>query len=212
METSEHMSDNAFQEIAAPRRGQTAPLPLEYGHPFVTLLPRDPRCVFAQWELPGATEGSPVLRLYDLTGARTADSEDFTRQFVDFEGVPARHGMYIRMEAPGRSVVARIGFRQPEMTAGDDVKMATGDGGKTAAENGRQMRSPVHSDPFQPVATSNVVHLPPGTAAGPGEDAFPWVSARPDIIFRASPDMGRFGVAAFGSTASSDFAVTRSRS
>lgn len=189
------MSDNGFQDAAAPsERGAEVVLPLRYDRPFVTLLPRDPHCVVAQWELPGAEGfGHAVLRLYDLTSASATAADGpfpdldagefgrFTGNFVQFT-VPGRHIMYIRVETPGRSLVARLG-RRP---ADDD-----GDG-------------------FLPVATSNVVHLPPGQAAAPGDAHFAWVvGADPHFIFQARPDAGRFGMAAFGSSASSDFAAAR---
>jgi len=136
---------------------ELATLPVSYGEDRVTLLVRDPRCVFAFWEVtdggwrdaagvlpPGPAEAELVLRVYDLTdvlrpGAGPAppwqqpplpkSGPAGSGRWFDY-AVGSADRWYVHLPEPGRSVAAEIGAR------------------RGAA--------------FVPIARSNVVHTPPG--------------------------------------------------
>ncbi|HEY8417344.1 MAG TPA: DUF4912 domain-containing protein [Limnochordales bacterium] len=116
-------------------------LPPGYGTDRLTLLVRDPWCVFAFWEVTAASwhdaarrlasDGETpqlVLRLHDLTGAQGADGGTYTDLVVSW-----RDRWYIHLDRPGRTLIAEIG-------AGTSWS-------------------------FVPIARSNVVHTPPGTVS-----------------------------------------------
>lgn len=173
-------------------------LPLTYNHSFLTLLVRDPFCVFAQWEVakedrhargPNGQHSALVLRMYDVhiespPDGATKQPLPITGlgQFIDFD-VSERGSMYIPLAAPGRMLISAIGFHSSEGTDG----VAAG---------------------FVPIVVSNIAHMPPGQPAAETAPGRAWgFVLNPGPIFGAHPITGRgpFG-GVRGSTSSSDFA------
>lgn len=91
--------------------GERYELPYGYGNNALTLLVRDPRCVFAFWEVTGAPlPGSePVLRVYDLTGKNP--EHWYAADYADFS-VAGTSGWYVHTETPGLVLGAEIGLRR----------------------------------------------------------------------------------------------------
>lgn len=187
------MSTFIFERTSAPE-GRAYALPLTYSHSFLTLLPRDPRCVFAQWDvtdktLPSAPTddaGGLVLRMYDINVSAIAAGNgeapappdrifpSDVHPFVDFP-VSARHSMYIRLTESGRTVTAEIGVL---------------DGG------------------FTPLLTSNVVTTPPGR---PADDDESWRGGVFSLgpMFHVGPAGAHWHGETSGQAGSSDFAWRR---
>lgn len=104
------------------------PLPGAYGQDQLTLLVRDPQCVFAFWEvtpegwdaavrrLPGSGPPAPVLRVYDLGGcphlAAHWRRED-ARGRAEFH-VAGASSWYVHTRTPGLVLAAEIGARRGE--------------------------------------------------------------------------------------------------
>ena len=102
------------------------PLPGAYGQDQLTLLVRDPQCVFAIWEvtpegwdaavrrLPGSGPPAPVLRVYDLGGcphlAAHWRRED-ARGCAEFH-VAGASSWYVHTRTPGLVLAAEIGARR----------------------------------------------------------------------------------------------------
>lgn len=100
-------------------------LPERYGRDALTLLVRDPRCVFAFWELNETTRRADggrgaelVLRVYDLTDTLESGSTASlspawnpgrARRFVDYV-VDGADNWYVHTDAPGLVLAAELGF------------------------------------------------------------------------------------------------------
>lgn len=187
------MSTSPFEHTLA-SEGRSYALPLTYDHSFLTLLPKDPHCVFAQWDIheshvpstPAKEAGAFVLRMYDihvpLNGAENGEasapsdtnSAADVQPFVDFPVSP-RHSMYIRLTEPGRTVAAQLGLLDEE---------------------------------FIPLLTSNVVTTPPGRPAHADESWRGAAGAR-GPMFQVGPAGAHWRGESRGRAGSSDFAWSR---
>ncbi len=97
---------------------QDGPLPTSYGRDRLRLLPIDPYQVHAYWELApqmlsariGAIAERPrrILRVYDVT--RIDFDGTNANSVLDIELTPEAQNWYFRVQTPGRSLCADLGF------------------------------------------------------------------------------------------------------
>lgn len=177
----------------------TYDIPAAYGVTFLTLLVREPRCIFAQWEvthsdrldatrrasgLRGVAGGDNtqktqlVLRLYDVTDTDRAElASSGQHPYAEFIhdrtfidiGVNGQQSRYITLSESGRTFTAQIG-----VTIADDP--AT----------------------FAAIAASNTVRTPPGGA-----------SNEMDANWSTLEELFRMAVAAGAAGSSVDWAIMR---
>lgn len=102
-----HRPPHGAAAVAGPRYD----VPHGYRDNQVTLLVRDPQCVYAFWDVTGVsrTTSSLVLRVYDLTN-RDHERWDGAR-YADFV-VGGTTSWYVHTETPGLVLGAAIGVRQ----------------------------------------------------------------------------------------------------
>lgn len=109
-------------------------VPPAYGRDQLTLLVRDPECVFSFWEVTNggwqaaverlnreesaarAAATDLVLRVYDITGSHREQSDDHwhpahARGYTDFH-VAGTSSWYIHTDAPGLTLAAEIGAKR----------------------------------------------------------------------------------------------------
>lgn len=177
----------------------TYDIPAAYGVTFLTLLVREPRCIFAQWEvtesdrmdatrranaLHGVAGGDNtqktqlVLRLYDVTEPDQAQlglsgqhpNTEFMHDRTFIDiGVNGQQSRYITLSESGRALTAQIG-----VTSSDDP--AT----------------------FAAIAASNTVRTPPGRA-----------SDEMDANWSTLEELFRMAFAAGAAGSSVDWAIIR---
>lgn len=95
------------------------PLPKRYGRDKFVLLTRDPRWLFAYWEITEETEkkllrklgsdaenGSKILRVYDVTGRLDEDANDL----FDLQIHQEANSWYIHLPAAGRAWRVELGI------------------------------------------------------------------------------------------------------
>jgi len=96
-------------------------LPKTYGRDRLVLMARDPRWIYAYWEIGNERRlqqrgerardwdrSKPVLRLYDVTESR------YPGHHIDIDLVPDADNWYLRAPRPNRRYVAEIGRAFPD--------------------------------------------------------------------------------------------------